>query len=154
MVRRPTEVFLRWDFGDLDDKPRFWDAVTRGDFEALPETATWHEISPFALLINGYEEAEHHGLGDCGEFANARLEAFRETGEWKGNALELWCCLFFEQRSWRHSGYVPQGEDFGAILALYQALRLALTASTDGLRQDELLKRPVFIPIRPTKDPR
>jgi hypothetical protein len=154
MVRRPTEVFLRWDFGDLDDKPPFWDAVTRGDFGALPENATWDEINPFALLISGYEEAERHGLGDCGEFANARLEAYRDTGEWRGNALELWCCLFFEQRRWRHFGHEPQGEDFGAILALYQALRRALTSMSDGLGQDELLKRPVFIPIRSTKDPR
>src|SRR3954454_7156199 len=43
MVRRPCEVFLRWDFGDLDDKPSFWDAVIRGDFGALPETASWAE---------------------------------------------------------------------------------------------------------------
>lgn len=154
LVRRPTEVFLRWDFGDRDRLPLFVNAALRGDFSALPETPTWDEINPFALLIDGYGESERHGLGDCGEFANARLEEYRSTGQWRGNALELWCCLFFEQRRWRHFGYAPEGDDFAAILSLYRTLRRELTEAPGELSQEELLKRPVFVPLRLPKDPR
>jgi len=41
---------------------------------------------------------------------------------WEGTFEELRCCLFFEQRRWRHYGYDPEGKDLAAIVALHSEI--------------------------------
>lgn len=40
--------------------------------------------------------------------ANRRLQQAQAIGVWDGNALELWLCLFFEHRRWRHFDNGPR----------------------------------------------
>jgi O-acetyl-ADP-ribose deacetylase (regulator of RNase III) len=92
----------------------------------LPENPTIDEIFQIALLIDGYNLAPKLGLGDCGTFANAKLDEYNDSGQVKASAIELWICLFFEQRRWRHFGGVPRGPDLAYIQYLYKAFRKAL----------------------------
>ncbi len=41
----------------------------------------------------------------CAKLANAALERWRRTGKLPRSLGDLRCCLFFEQRRWRHYGY-------------------------------------------------
>ncbi|WP_459935503.1 BREX-1 system adenine-specific DNA-methyltransferase PglX [Desulfonatronum parangueonense] len=127
-----------------------------GDFSQLPEPdeITWNQLQKLALGIEGYKLAPALGLGDCLEFASQRINEFKQTDQWRGDAAELWICLFYEQRASRHAMEDPHGEHLAAIKSLYAALRQQLTMDTSELSQQELLNLPVFIPHRPLKDPR
>jgi hypothetical protein len=98
----------------------------------------WH----YALTVDGYEFTKEHFGRECGDIANERLQKYKETKKWDGSFQELRCCLFFEQRRWRHFGYDPEGEDLEGILLLFNALcdRWNLEAN--------------FIEHRTKKDPR
>jgi len=157
LVRRPREVFLEQPgrfFSDVQH-PGI-EAALGGDFSQLPEpdAITWNEIQKLALGIDGYKVAPALGLGDCLEFAGQRISESRQSGQWRGDAAELWICLFYEQRASRYAMELPSGEHLAAITSLYAALRQQLTMDTSELSQQELLNLPVFIPHRPRKDPR
>ena len=124
------------------------------EFSQFPDDPSWNDIQAIALDINGYELSQELGLGECGDFANGRSHSYVQTRKWGGNAAELWCCLFFEQRRWRHFGEEPEGEDFEMIKSLYTALRQELIRDNSDLTQEERLKIPVFVPPRPKKDSR
>lgn len=165
LVRRPLEVFL-WapDYPPLEDPPAGCVRARQGDFGQLPEELDWDGLQYMALSFDGYKMARRCGLqgeepDDDGPhvleaFADGRLEEYRRTGRWRGNSLELWMCLFFEQRRWRWDGRAPKGRDLAEIHALYSALRQALQHPPEDLSQEELLEQPAFIPFRPLKDPR
>jgi len=157
LVRRPTEVFLSREYVKLWEQihPGIAKAL-QGDFSELPAKPCWDDLQALALSINGYELAPILGLEDCGDLANDRRQQYQQTGKWEGDSIELWICLFFEQRRWRHFGYSPEDdqEAWPEILALYQALKAQLQDSDSELSQAELLKQPVYIPFRPLKDPR
>lgn len=82
--------------------------VARGDLSAIPADLCWDNSVYLAHLINGYELAPAAGLGDCGRFVNGRHD-LAETGRWVGDLLELWVCLYFEHRRWRHFGFEAEG---------------------------------------------
>lgn len=153
LVRRPCEIFMDGGYVRRDAHPGIQRAL-QGDFSGLPEEPTWGDLQTLALMIDGYDLAPALGLGDCGEFANARMAAYQETGRWTGTSIELWMCLFFEQRRWHHFGYSPEGEALATIQTLYAALRETLANEQITSSQEELLKQPVYIPPRSKKDPR
>jgi hypothetical protein len=157
LVRRPVEIFLSLEYSGAFGRmnPGIAKALA-GDFSALPDDPDWDDLQGLALSINGYDLSETLGLGDFGELANTLAETYQSTGKWEGTSIELWICLFFEQRRWRHYGYSPEDDEgaWSGILALYAALKAQLQNADADLSQEELLKQPVYIPFRPLKDPR
>lgn len=79
-------------------------------------------IFAYALTIDGYAYAREHFDEECGVLANRHLQKFRDTGVWDGTFELLRCCLFFEQRRWRHFGEQPQGKYFDEICSLYKTI--------------------------------
>ncbi len=95
-----------------------------------PQLTNIWDIFKYALTVDGYEYAAQHfphegaadGFSRCGALANAKAKQLRKTGRWTGSFEELRCCLFFEQRRWRHFGYEPEGEDLAMIRALHEEI--------------------------------
>jgi len=108
------------------EHPHWLQDVLRGDFLKIPDTLDWESAQELALVIDGYALAPLLGLGECGEFANDRAEEAKSTGRWAGTAIELWLCLFFEQRRWRQFDCDPEGEDKAQLNSLCIDLRNAL----------------------------
>lgn len=100
-----------------------------GNFTALPPQVDPSDSSRFAHLFDWYELAPSLGLGSCAELANQRALEFSQCGEWRGNAAELWACLFFEHRRLRHAGIVLDPEGRLRLDRLWTALRAALVTS-------------------------
>jgi hypothetical protein len=46
----------------------------------------------------------------------------KRSGIWQGSFEELRCCLFHEQRRWRHSGTDPTGDQLMGLQALFLAI--------------------------------
>jgi len=51
-----------------------------------------------------------------------KLEIFERSGIWQGSFEELRCCLFYEQRRWRHFGTGPTGDQLMGLQALFLAV--------------------------------
>lgn len=110
--------------------------VRAGQFDAMPNAFAWDCSLDFAHLIDGYTLSQQAGLGQLGYFANARFVQAGETGHWSGTALELWCCLFFEHRRYRHMDEgEPTGSDLDLLNGLCASLRHRLQALPDSERQ-------------------
>ena len=124
--------------------PSGWLRLVRaGQFNAMPDPFTWDISHDFAHLINGYTLSQQAGLGQLGLLANACFDDAQETGHWSGTALELWCCLFFEHRRYRHMGEgEPTGSDLDLLNRLCTRLRLELQTLTDEERQTLLIALP------------
>nr|WP_047573951.1 hypothetical protein [Methylobacterium sp. ZNC0032] len=99
------------------------DRVRRGDFAAIPLDLTWLQSARLAYLLNGYDTSRTLGLGDLQGWANERADEAARTSSWSSSAIELWLCLFYEHRRWRHFGCEPEGEDRELIGSLWQQLR-------------------------------
>jgi hypothetical protein len=112
-----------------------WEELIKdGQFDVIPETFSWEQSARFAHMINGYAI-----MGDAlGDLANERLEEAEAQGTWRGTAKELWLCLFFEHRRWRHFGESPSGKELKVLNALCQELRKKLVLARQNER-DELL---------------
>lgn len=108
--------------------------VRHGDFAALPEPFTWEETSEFAHLIHGYRISESLGLGQLRVWANKRINEARRSGQWTGAAIELWLCLFYEHRRYRH---MDEGDPEGDELGLLNQLCTQLRAKLQDLDADE-----------------
>ncbi|MGB6686543.1 MAG: DNA methyltransferase [Terracidiphilus sp.] len=113
--QRPPEPFVSGEWQEAMDTKEMW-TCPPGDEKDLG--TIWH----YALTVDGYEFSKEHCGRECGDLANERLQDYKETKKWKGSFQELRCCLFFEQRRWRHFGYDPEGEDLAAIFALFGAI--------------------------------
>ena len=86
-----------------------------------PPDADEDEIQAFALTTNGYR-----GLGSfeaCAQLAGAALGRWRADGSLPVTLADLRCCLFFEQRRWRHYGYSFNDEALAYTRALIDAMR-------------------------------
>ena len=79
-------------------------------------------IWEYALTVDGYGYATANLGVECGDLANQKLEAYGRYGNWQGSFQELRCCLFFEQRRWRHFGITPSGDQLVGIQALFMAI--------------------------------
>jgi len=126
IVRRSRAVFM----AELEKEPPVFeppdnwthiDAVNQMWTRPNPELRSISDIWKYALTVDGYNYASTHLARDCGELANERMHLFSKTKSWEGTFEELRCCLFFEQRRYRHFGYDPEGDSLGAINALHQA---------------------------------
>jgi hypothetical protein len=147
LVRRKHPVFMQpgeqppapfagtEDWGDPDLPGEMW---TRPNPDLTDLGAIWQ----YALTVGGYNYARQQLAVECGDLANERRQRYSEAGKWEGGFEELRCCLFFEQRRYRHFGEDPEGEDLAAILALHRAICERWDCETE------------FIPHRPLKDPR
>jgi hypothetical protein len=145
MVRRPNELPLL-EHGAREEP--WLSEVAAGKWSAIPEDFSWDRSCGFAQLINGYEVALALGLAGAGEFANERHRAAEQSGTWEGTALELWICLFFEHRRYRHFGRGPEGRGLVLLNALCQQLRAAL------VEEEQAGRAPRFFTKRAKKDPR
>lgn len=110
------------------------DRVRGGDFATIPHGLTWLQSARLAHLLNGYETSRALGLGDLHVWANERAEEAARTGSWRGTAIELWLCLFYEHRRWRHFGEEPEGEERARIDRLSRQLRQRLGATDEQAR--------------------
>ena len=123
-----------------------WQMVTDSRKEAWihppDDDADLHTVWHYALTLDGYVFSLAQFGRECGDLANERLHEYRQTGHWRGSFEELRCCLFFEQRRWRHFGYEPEGEDLTAILELFGTVCERWNIEAD------------FVHHRPKKDPR
>lgn len=121
-------------------QPDWIRSIRAGQFDAIPNAFSWDISHDFAHLINGYTLSQEAGLGPLGHFANARIDEAQETGHWSGTGLELWCCLFFEHRRYRHMGEGdPTDSDLDLLNRLCTRLRLRLSTVTDEERQTLLI---------------
>ena len=85
-------------------------------------TQDLHAIFEYARSFDGYAYATEHLGRQCGDLANEQRAGFEDSGAWSGTFEELRCCLFFEQRRWRHFGEIPDGTDADAIRALFRSI--------------------------------
>ncbi len=126
LVWRKHTVFLQ----EGEQEPEPWESSEdRGSIMEINEM--WTRPDPnqvdleymflYALTLDGYGYASEHFGVECGDLANERSMRYGETGKWDGSFEELRCCLFFEQRRWRHFGEDPVGDALTAIVALYDA---------------------------------
>lgn len=107
--------------------------VRAGNFSALPDPLRYGQTPRFAHLINGYFTSEDMGWGLLRVWANERRDEAEFMGQWRGTALELWCCLFFEHRRYRHGGDGDlTGPDFEPLDRLCATLREKLQQLTTG----------------------
>ena len=105
-----------------------------GQFDAIPASFSWQTSAEFAHLIDGYAI-----MGDdLGTLANERLQAAEKQGVWRGTSRELWLCLFFEHRRWRHFGEPPSGNDLKLLDDLCGALRQQLLLTHEDERTELL----------------
>jgi hypothetical protein len=109
-------------------------SVSRGDFSVIPDPLRWDEVSGFSHLINGYTASINAGLGELPVWANERNREAAKNGYWRGTCFELWCCLFYERRRYRHFGEDPSGADLMLLNTLCSNLRLALQNATEEER--------------------
>lgn len=108
-------------------EPSWITRARRGDFAALPEPFTWERTGQFAHLIHGYRISQSLGLGQLRIWANQRINEARRSGQWIGTAMELWLCLFYEHRRYRHMGEGdPEGDELGLLNQLCEQLRRKL----------------------------
>jgi len=100
--------------------PLIDDATLRFADVPAPD-ASEDEIQRFALTTNGYERL---GTFDrCATLANSALEVWRREQLLPETLGELRCCLFFEQRRWRHFGYPFDDETLAYVRALIAKIR-------------------------------
>ena len=105
-----------------------------GQFDAIPASFLWQTSAEFAHLIDGYAI-----MGDAlGTLANEHLQAAERQGVWRGTSRELWLCLFFEHRRWRHFGELPSGHDLKLLDDLCDALRQQLLLAHEDERAELL----------------
>ena len=116
---------------------RRWEQlVYQGDFTAFPAPFTWAESAVVGHMLDACRVMD---FGERGTFANEQLACAEKTGRWAGSARELWLCLFFEHRRWRHSCVEPVGQDLLVLDNLCEALRrkvIALSVSEKAELQE------------------
>lgn len=108
------------------------DRVRDGDFSAMPEAFSWEASGAFAHLLHGYDVSSALDLGELAFWANERADEAAMAGSWRGTAIELWLCLFYEHRRFRHFGFEPVAADRDLIARLWQQLRDQLQVIGDG----------------------
>lgn len=107
-----------------------------------PEREDINAVFQYALTVDGYRYAREQFNVECADLTNEHRQRYHETKSWDGTFAELRCCLFYEQRSWRHSGEILEGADLAIIQALHQAIIKRWDLETE------------YIVHRPKKDPR
>lgn len=107
---------------DAGNETAWLDRVRHGDFSAMPKGLIWEDSAAFAHLLH-YDVSVALGLGELAIWANERADEAAMTGSWRGTAIELWLCTFYEHRRFRHFGFEPVAADRDLIARLWQQLR-------------------------------
>jgi len=124
-TQRLKAELLRWRLTEEHSKAQPWLAAVRlGLFEEIPPDFSWSDSARLAHLINGYDLVSDVGLQ---RLCNERLDEATQSGVWRGDALELWACLYGEHRRVRHSGHGPDDDQLGLYDQLCRSLRDRLT---------------------------
>lgn len=104
--------------------------VQAGNLSAIPADIDWNRSGELAMLVDGYGLADELGLGDPMEFEGQQLQTAMQSGEWRGNAAELWVTLFLEHRRWHFSSpFEPDREMVILLDSLVAMLREALSGA-------------------------
>jgi len=98
-----------------------------GDAIAIP--LKWSNSAAIASLEDGYELSAKIGLDDLSVWANQRFNAASSSGFWTGNATELWLCLYYEHRRWRHFSENPDGASVQLLDGLCTGLQQAIVGA-------------------------
>lgn len=114
-------------------EPAWLDRIRAGDFSAMPEAFTWGDSAAFAHLLH-YDVSVALDLGELAFWANERADEAAMTGSWRGSAIELWLCTFYEHRRFRHFGFEPVAADRDLVARLWQQLRNQLQVIGEGER--------------------
>jgi hypothetical protein len=117
----------------------------------MPAEPSWEDILTLALCINGYEESPRLGTGECARLRKERRGEYEASGEWRGDAAELWCCLFYEQRL-LHDAWRPEPAEVAAVRALYRTLRDRLARERSSRPKGGAARNPRFLPPRPDEE--
>lgn len=104
-------------------------AVRGGCYAAIPPDLGFDEALGLAHMVDGYALAEVAGLGEPFVYADAALERALQSGEWTGDALELWTSLFLEHRRDKFSNVDPSPRRIALLDSLVQGLRARLTSA-------------------------
>lgn len=147
LVRRKHPIFLKPDATPPEPftrRPEGWWANPEKEMwlRPNPDLGDVQTIWQYAITSSGCDYALQTWGTECADLANGRLEEYKQSGAWCGTFEELRCCLFFEQRRYRHFGCEPEGEDLKAVLDLHQAVCRAWDLETE------------IVPHREPKDPR
>ena len=101
-----------------------WELQARkGRFDAIPAQFGWNDSAAFSHLLNAYDIV---GMDALADLANSTVQAAEAGTSWSGSATDLWMCLFFEHRRWRHAGMKPEGVHLRVLNGLCQTLRQRL----------------------------
>lgn len=100
--------------------------VREGCYAAIPADLTFDEALGLAHMVDGYALAEVARLGEPFVYADAALERALQSGEWTGDALELWTSLFLEHRRDKFSNVDPSPRRIALLDSLVQGLRARL----------------------------
>jgi hypothetical protein len=121
---------------DIEGNDLSWlDQVRRGDFSAIPQPLDWAQGAHLAQLLYGYDVSTALGFGELAFWANERADEAATARAWHGTATELWLCLFYEHRRFRHFGFAPQGEDLILVDQLCRQLHDQLQAIGEAERR-------------------
>jgi ADP-ribosylglycohydrolase len=96
-------------------------------------TAGWDKIWRLALTYNGYTR---HGVESVGTMANRAAARWRRDRSLPGALADARCCLFFEQRRYRHVGTDPAGADDTYVRALVRHIGDLAGGSVPGPADD------------------
>lgn len=116
LYREPGAILLK-DHSVGAGRPKWIDALLRGDVSGVPEQVERDDAVILAHCMNGHEALERRGL-DQGAFMEAQWAGYTTTGTWPGDALDLWTSAFIAERGARF-GVEP---DPGAMTVLYDQL--------------------------------
>ena len=103
---------------------RWIEKVRAGDLEAIPRYVTFDEACQLALLIDGYNTAG--GYAECMAIGRCVVDRIARKVGHRVLALDLWLCLFAQQRAYRFGGFPPKDAEIDLFLDLVRYLRSAL----------------------------
>jgi len=164
LVKRSDEVFLAAPFSDLKSLkdtihyPMHW--LVEGTEDSFPafdssEESTQHLID-LAHCVNGYARHPFEAIVDetwWPFWVKDQLEQGRPLTDF--STQELLDTLFGIVRADRHSSpYSTLLEEPSTLSIANEIRRRAIQSRKEELSQEELLKQPVFVPLREKKDPR
>lgn len=98
--------------------------VRAGDLTAIPRFVTFNQACQLALLIEGYEVAGGHA--ECMQISRCVVDRIARKVGHRVLALDLWLCLFAQQRAYRFGGLPPKDDEIDLFLDLVRYLRSAL----------------------------
>jgi hypothetical protein len=107
-----------------------------GRWADLPDRLSVDDLNAVAHMVDGYAVATEHLGREAFAVAEDLRRTFRETGEWRGTAVELLAGFFAVVRGWRgdYSGPADGDKFHQEALTLYQVVRRRLHEHPDEVQ--------------------